>query len=76
MVEKWFRPRKHTGWHKDQSPATRRRHLMASTQRGLSLDRRRLEAGRRAQALANVTRDAQTKKKARADARHFFGMLK
>jgi hypothetical protein len=76
MVEKWFKPRKHTGWDKDQSAATRRKHLMASTPKSFSLHRRRLQAGRRAQALANVTRDKKTEKLAKQDAEYFFKKLK
>jgi hypothetical protein len=75
-VKKWFKPKVHTGWDKDQSAATRRRHLISSTPKNWTLHRRRLTAGRRAQALANVTQDSATKKKAAADAEYFFKKLK
>ncbi len=76
MAVKWFKPKKETGWDKDQSPTTRRRKLMASTPKSMSLRTRHIQAGRRANALANVTRDHSTEAKARADANYFFNMAK
>jgi len=73
---KWFNPKKHTGWKKHQSATTRRRHLLDSTDKRKSLHDRRLEAARRALALANVTKDPATKKKAMADANHFFKLAR
>jgi len=76
MVVKWFKPKKHTGWEKGQSAATRRRKLLASTPKNWGRDKRYLQAGHRAQALANVTTDARTKKLASADAEYFFKKLR
>lgn len=69
---RWFHPRKETGWRKDQEEETRRRHLMDSTDHRRGLHDRRVEAGRRAQALANVTQDGETRRAAEADAGYFF----
>lgn len=68
----WFAPKKHTGWRKTQGPATRRSKLMDATDRRKSLHNRCIEAGRMAQALANVTGDGDTKFLATADAQYFF----
>lgn len=76
MVTKWFKPKKHTGWEKGQSAETRRRKLLASTPKNWGRDKRYLQAGHRAQALANVTTDPATRKKAQADAAYFFKKIK
>jgi hypothetical protein len=76
LKKKWFKPKKHTGWEKDQNASTRRRKLMDSTSKAWTRHRRYLQAGRRAQALANVTADSETRKKAQADADYFFSKLK
>ena len=80
MTAKWFQkavnarpPNSLGGWKKTQSPATRRAHALASRPKTWTLAHRRLSAGRALLALANVTRDAETKRKARADAKYFFG---
>jgi hypothetical protein len=70
---KWYAHGTKTGWSKDQIAATRRRHLWESTDERKSKYNRLLEAGRRIQALANVHKDPETKRKARADAKHFYG---
>jgi hypothetical protein len=70
--DRWFKPGKETGWRKGQKPLTRRRHLMGSTDKRKSFHDRRIEAARRANALANVTRDRPTARAARSDARHFY----
>ena len=70
--EKWFKPGKETGWRKGQKPSTRRRHLMSTTDRRKTPHNRRIEAARRANALANVTKDSATERAARSDARHFY----
>jgi len=75
-VKKWFKPKEHTGWRKTQSPATRRRKLLAAADKRKSLHNRYLEAGRKAQALANVTKDSATRRTATADANYFFRKLK
>jgi len=75
-MKKWFKPKKHTGWKKTQKASTRRMHLLRSTPKNWSLRRRYLSAGRKALALSNVTRDRDTKRKARADAEYFFRKIK
>ena len=67
--------KRETGWRKDLPPTTRRARLMAATDKRLSLRARRVQAGRMAQALANVTVDRETKRKAQSDANYFFGMV-
>ena len=76
MVTKWFKPKKKTGWDKDQSAAIRRGHLLRSTPKSMKPHKRYLQAGRRAQALANVTKDGPTKKAAKSDAKYFFDKIK
>lgn len=49
---------------------------MRSTDKRRSLHDRRIEAGRAAQALANVTKDEETKRKAEADAQYFYEKAK
>jgi len=73
---KWFKPKKHTGWRKTQSSTTRRRKLLDSTSKRMTLRNRYRQAGRRANALANVSTDPDTKRKARTDANYFFDKLK
>ena len=63
---------KHRGWKKTQTAAQRRAKLLASTNHAKTLHNRYLEAGHAAQALANITTDAKTKKEAKADANYFF----
>lgn len=63
--EKWFKPKTVTGWKKSQTAKVRRRHL----KKGRVSD---VTAGRRAQALANVTTDRRTKQLAKSDAQYFF----
>jgi len=75
-VKKWYTHGKITGWKKSQSATTRRRHLLASTDKRKSLHDRYVEAGRRSQALANVQTDPATKRLAALDARHFFAKAK
>jgi hypothetical protein len=75
-MKKWFKPKKHSGWKKQQSAVVRRKHLLASTPKNWSLKRRRLSAGRKALALSNVSKDKATKARARADAMYFFRKMK
>jgi len=72
-MAKWYKPKHHTDWRKSQAPETRRNNLMRTTDHRLSRDSRYLQAGRRANALANVTQDRETERKARSDARYFYG---
>lgn len=68
----WFHPEGHTGWKKTQKASTRRRKLLNATDKRKTMHDRYVEAGRKAQALANVTQDKPTERKARADANYFF----
>ena len=70
--KQWFNPKDHTGWSKIQPATTRRRKLLAATDKRKSMHDRYVEAGRKAQALANVTVDKRTKELASLDARYFF----
>lgn len=78
MANKWYQkainekpPYDLGGWKKTQAPATRRSHALESRPGNWSLDKRRLSASRALQALANVTEDKATARKAEADARYF-----
>jgi len=68
----WFSPKTHTFWRKTQSATTRRRKLLASTDKRRSLYDRFISSARKIQALANVTKDMATKKLAKQDAIYFF----
>jgi len=73
-VEKWFKPKGTlSGWSKDQSAATRHRHLLEAMRkraRGRTPGHKAaLSVFRALLALANVTRDEETARVARADAR-------
>jgi hypothetical protein len=70
--KKWFHPLKTRGWSKSQSPETRRRNLLASTDKRKTRHDRDLEAARATGSLANVTQDPQTKMKAQSDADYFY----
>ena len=74
-MKKWFNPKKHSGWKKTQKPTTRRAKLLAVTDKRKSMKKRYLSAGRKAQALANVTTDKTTEKLAKSDAKYFFKKL-
>ncbi len=67
---RWYHAGKKLGWSKDDSQATRRRNALAS-RRGNSL-----KTARALMALANVTRDKETARKARSDALHFYAVHK
>jgi hypothetical protein len=64
--QRFFHPKRHTGWRKTQSVTTRRR-LMLKAHGGDYL-----AAARALIALHNVTTDAETKRLAYADADFFF----
>ena len=70
--EKWFAPKRSSGWHKEQKATTRRRKLLAATDKRLSTRNRYLQAARMMGSLANVTRDAKTAEKAKVDADYFY----
>ena len=70
--EKWFSPKRRSGWHKEQKATTRRRKLLAATDHRLSMGNRYLQAARMIGSLANVTRDVKTAQKAKLDAGYFY----
>lgn len=69
-VRKWFNPKRHTGWHKNDPVSVRRRRVLRAFHGNA------LRAGRAMLALSNVTKDPETKRKARADAEYFFNLHK
>jgi hypothetical protein len=71
-ADRWAVFNKVTGWKKTQPFDTRYLKALSATNKSMSLHKRYVQAGRRLNELANVTTDAQTKKKARADAKYFF----
>lgn len=65
--EKWFDPEvTNTGWNKDDPP-DRRRYLMLEAH-----NFNNLKTAKALQALANVTKDKETKAAAQSDADHFY----
>lgn len=75
-ARQWAKFEKVTGWKKTQKPTTRRRKVLAATDKRTSRHDRYVEAGRMMNQLANVTTDKPTETKARADANYFFRMAK
>ena len=64
---KWFKPSpRKLNWSKEDTQARRRDNALKARYDNP------LKAGRALQALSNVTKDAETKRKARADAQYFF----
>lgn len=63
---KWFEPGRETGWSKSDGQAVRRRNVLKSRKGDY------LKAGRALQALSNVTKDDETRRKSRSDALYFF----
>lgn len=72
----WFKPKTHTGWDKDNKASTRRRKLLSSTDKRKTMHDRYVSAARKIQALANVTQDKETERKAKSDAQYFFRKAK
>jgi len=68
--ERWFEPQVETGWEKSQNQSVRRGKVLKAHNGDY------LASGRAMQALANVTTDRETRKKARADAVHFMNRHK
>jgi hypothetical protein len=65
-VVKWFEPGRPIGWRKDMPQEERIRTAVRSRRGNL------LKAARALLALANVTQDKETERKARADAELLF----
>lgn len=80
--EKWFqeavraKPPYKLGWKKSQSEDTRRAKALASRPKNWKLRTRRRSAAQALQALANVTKDKETKRLAEKDAEYFRKLLK
>ena len=74
--EKFFEPKRHTGWEKTMAATTRRGKLLDATDDKKPMHDRYVEAGRMIQKLANVTTDEETKTKAKEDAGYFFEKAK
>lgn len=64
------------GWKKTDSMEKRRRRALASRPKNWSLKNKYLSVARALQALANVTRDRETRMKAKKDAQHFLALYK
>jgi len=66
--EQWFEPGVHTGWKKEQSEPIRRGKVLKAHKGNV------LSSARSMQALANVSTDRDTAKKASEDADYFYGL--
>ena len=66
LSERFYHPKVHMGWRKDQPPGLRREEALQSHKGDT------LATARALQALANVTTDARTKLLAKSDADYFF----
>jgi len=66
MANRWFTAGEPLGWRKKDSAEKRRRTALRARQGDL------LKTARALGALANVSQDKETVKKARADALHFY----
>lgn len=67
---RWFSAGSALGWRKEDTQTKRRRVALASRRGNL------LSTARALQALSNVTRDAETKRRAHADAQYFYALYK
>lgn len=83
MARKWFkkavksgRTTNLDGWSKSMSASARRRRALRSRPSNWSRRQRYVSAGRALQALANVTQDSSTKRKADKDSDYFFRKAK
>lgn len=72
MGEKFFKPKRHSGFDKDKTVSDNVRTMMRNADHRKSEKDRLLQVGRQAQALANVTTDRETQKKAQAVANRAF----
>jgi len=66
VVNKWFAPGRSLNWHKDDFQKVRRQNALKSRKGDV------LAAGKALLSLSNVTTDAETKSKAKADSTYFF----
>jgi hypothetical protein len=76
--KKWFEPKFHSGWRKEDTASTRRRIILNTTKKQMKEAKYPkwqdpyLLCARRLTSLANVSTDAETKKKAKEDADYFY----
>ena len=75
-VVKWFKPKRHSGFDKVRSVAWNLSTMYRNTPKRWTPYRRWLRVGRQAQALANVTQDRETERKARKVAQLAFQKAK
>ena len=75
-MTKWFKAKRHTGFDKDKSIESNLRIMYRNTAKSLSRQKRWLRVGRQALALANVSTDPATVKKAKAVSKRAFEKLK
>ena len=61
---KWFKPKRHSGFSKEKTIEANLRTMHGNTPKTMNRDSRWRRVGRQAQALANVTKDKETKAKA------------
>jgi len=73
---KWYSPKRKSGFHKSKSASDNVRVMMRNAPKNYSAERKLRLVGRQAQALANVTKDKMTEKKARSTARLAFNRLR
>lgn len=71
-TKKWFKPKRHSGFRKEYSIQKNLRVMYRRTPKNWTPKRRWLRVGRQAQALANVTQDRETERKARRVAEEAF----
>ena len=65
-MKRWFEPGKRLGWRKDDNQDKRRRIALRNRNGNL------LKTARALQALSNVTKDKDTKRKSHLDAQFFY----
>lgn len=73
---KWFKPKRHSGWRKRDSAVNRRKKVLEYTDKRRNIHDRLVQAGRKLLALTNVTIDNETKIKAKEDSNYFFKLAK
>lgn len=76
MTTKWFKPKRKSGFSKEKSIEENLRTMHAHTPKSMNPKSRWRRVGLQANALANVTKDAVTKTKARQVATKAFNKLK
>lgn len=72
MVEEWFKPKRHSGFRKARTVDANLRVMYLNADKRMTRKNRYLRVGRQALALANVTPDKATEKKAKAVSKKAF----